>query len=147
MRPNRKKVMEMSQENEQTILLREILKWIKFAGMREVKNTLASALDTEQKRLAYHLSDGARGIVEIAKLAGIGSTSTIFDMWQTWLKFGLGESIPVKGGSRFKRSFDLEDFGIEVPRIKEVKKEEKQVAEPTLPEKTEAKPPQEGSYA
>ena len=137
----------MSEKDEQTILLREILKWIKFAGMKEVKSTLVNVLDTEQKRLIYHLSDGTCGIVEIAKLAGVGSTSTIFDIWQAWLKFGLGESIPVKGGSRFKRSFDLEDFGIEVPKIKEIKKEEKQVAESTPPEKTEAKPSQEGSYA
>jgi hypothetical protein len=134
--------MEMSQENEQTKLLREILKWIKFAGMREVKSTLVSVLDTEQKRLTYHLSDGTRGIVEIAKLAGIGSTSTVFEMWQAWLKLGLGESIPVKGGSRFKRSFDLEDFGIQVPRVKEPETEEKPIEQPTTPEKTEAKPSQ-----
>lgn len=132
----------MSEKDEQTILLREILKWIKFAGMKEVKSTLVSVLDTEQKRLIYHLSDGTRGIVEIAKLAGVGSTSTVFDMWQAWLKFGLGESIPVKGGSRFKRSFDLEDFGIQVPRVKGPEKEEKKGAESTTPEKTEAKPSQ-----
>jgi hypothetical protein len=137
-----------AQNDEQTRLLKEILKWIKFAGMKEVKNTLVSVLDNEQKRLVYHLSDGTRGIVEIAKLAGIGSTSTVFDMWQAWLKLSLGESIPVKGGSRFKRSFDLEDFGIEVPRIKEVGKEEKQAAESTTPETTEAsKPPQEEFHA
>ena len=132
----------MSQENEQTKLLREILKWIKFAGMREVKSTLVSALDTEQKRLVYHLSDGSRGTVEIAKLAGIGSNRTVADMWEVWLKLGLGESIPVKGGTRFKRSFDLEDFGIEVPRAKESEKEEKPVEQPTNTEKTETKPSQ-----
>ena len=107
-----------AQNEEQTRLLKEILKWIKFTGMREAKNTLVSVLDTEQKRLVYHLSDGTRGTVEIGDLAGIGSTRTIFEMWQAWLKLGLGESVPVKGGSRFKRSFDLEDFGIEVPQIK-----------------------------
>jgi hypothetical protein len=113
-------------ENEQTKLLREILKWIKFAGMKEVKNTLVSTLDNEQKRLAYHMSDGTHGTVEIARTAGIGSTSTIADMWTLWLKLGLGESIPVRGGSRFKRTFDLEDFGIEVPKFTPSKKKEKQ---------------------
>jgi hypothetical protein len=62
------------------------------------------------------LSDGTRGTVEIAKITNIGSTKTIFDFWQAWSKQGLGESIPVKGGSRFKRSFDLEDFGIAIPQ-------------------------------
>jgi hypothetical protein len=103
-------------ESEQTRILREILKWIRFAGIKEVKAILLSNLDTEQKKLVYHLSDGTRGTVEVAKTANVGSTKTIFDMWQAWLKQGLGESIPVKGGSRFKRSFDLEDFGIAVPQ-------------------------------
>jgi hypothetical protein len=102
-------------ESEQTKILREILKWIKFAGMKEVKTILIASLDTEQKKLAYHLSDGTRGTMEIAKMADVKSNKTIFDMWQAWLKQGLGESIPVKGGLRFKRSFDLEDFGIQIP--------------------------------
>ena len=103
------------QENEQTQLLREILKWIKFAGMKEVKSTLISVLDTDAKRFVYQKSDGTNGTVELAKLAGFGSNSKVADMWDTWLKLSLGENIPVRGGSRFKRSFDLEDFGIEVP--------------------------------
>jgi len=113
-----------NEEKEQTKILREILKWIRFAGMKEVKDTLASVLDTEQKRLVYRLSDGTRGTVKIARLAGIGSNSTVHDMWQAWLKLGFGESIPVKGGSRFRRSFDLEDFGIEVPRIRSIRKKQ-----------------------
>lgn len=104
-------------ESEQTQILREILKWVRFAGIKEVKGILSSSLDTEQKKIVYHLSDGTRGTLEVAKTANIGSTKTIFDMWQAWLKQGLGESIPVKGGSRFKRSFDLEDFGIAVPPL------------------------------
>jgi len=128
-------------------LLQEMLKWTKFAGMKEVKNTLASVMDSEQKRLVYHLSDGTRGTVEIAKLARIGSTQTVFAMWQAWLRLGLGESIPVKGGSRFKRSFDLEDFGIEVPQIKEVEKEEKQIEAPTTTEKIEVTESKEESHA
>jgi hypothetical protein len=84
--------------------------------MKEVKVILLSSLDTEQKILVYHLSDGTRGTVEVAKTASVGSTKTIFELWQTWLKQGLGESIPVRGGSRFKRSFDLDDFGIAIPQ-------------------------------
>ena len=101
---------------EQTRLLREILKWIKFAGIKEVKVVLLSSLNTEQKKIAYYLSDGTRGTLEIAKMTNIASTRTIFDLWEGWIKQGLGESIPVKGGSRFKRSFDLEDFGIAIPQ-------------------------------
>lgn len=106
------------QENEQTQLLREILKWIRFAGMKEVKNTLLNVLDTDAKKLVYQKSDGTNGTVKLAKLAGYGSNKTVADLWADWLKLSLGESIPVKGGSRFKRSFDLDDFGIGMPEIK-----------------------------
>ena len=85
-------------ESEQTQILREILKWIRFAGIKEVKAILTNSLDTDQKKIAYYLSDGTRGTVEVAKIANIGSNKTVFDMWQLWLKQGLGESIPVKGG-------------------------------------------------
>jgi hypothetical protein len=107
----------VSQENEQTQLLREILKWIKFAGMKELKSTLLSVLDTDVKKFVYQKSDGTNGSVELAKLAGIGSNKTVANMWNEWLKLSLGENIPVRGGSRFKRSFDLDDFGIGLPEL------------------------------
>lgn len=111
-----------TQDNEQTQLLREILKWIKFAGMKEVKDVLNSVLDTDQKKLVYQLSDGSKGIVEIGKVAGIASTETIFRYWKSWLKMRLGENVSVKGGNRFKRAFDLEDFGFELPSLEGEKK-------------------------
>lgn len=139
------------QNDEQTQLLREILKWVKFAGMKEVKEVLNSVLDTDQKKLVYQLSDGSKGMIEVGETAGIASTSTISKYWKTWLKLGLGENLSVKGGERFKRAFDLEDFGIEVPQVRigigesksssgqpqESSKEEKHVTESNAPEKTE----------
>jgi hypothetical protein len=106
---------KLSGEDEHIRLLREILKWIRFAGMKEAKTVLTSVLDDPQKILAYHLSDGTRGTVEIAKITGIGSTSTIARYWQTWQNQSLGENVPVRGGVRFKRSFDIEELGFIVP--------------------------------
>jgi len=105
------------QSNEQTEILREILKWTKFAGLKEVKNVLMATLDTEQKRLIYDLSDGNRGSVEIAKLAGTSDT-TVRRYWASWIRQGIVESLRVRGGERYKKSFELEDFGIEVPQLK-----------------------------
>jgi hypothetical protein len=105
------------QSNEQTEILREILKWIKFTGLKEVKNVLMATLDTEQKRLIYDLSDGNRGSVEIAKLAGTSDT-TVRRYWTLWIRQGIVESLRVRGGERYKKSFELEDFGIEVPELK-----------------------------
>ena len=105
-------------EEEQVKLLREILKWERFTGMKEVKAALESTLDTDQKKTAYQASDGSRGTREVARISGYGSKSTIERLWKIWRRLGLGETSPVQGsGERFTRSFDLEDFGIEVPEM------------------------------
>jgi len=105
------------QNNEQNELLKEILKWIKFAGMKGVKDQLEATLETDQKKIVYQLSDGSKAIADINKVTGV-STGSISGYWQKWVKLGLGEKIAVQGGDRFKRSFDLEDLGIEMPDIK-----------------------------
>jgi hypothetical protein len=115
----------MSQDEIQTELLREILKWTKFSGMKAVKEVLNSALDTPQKRIAYQLSDGNNGSVDVCKASGVASTETMTKYWKSWAKFGLGENLPVKGGKRFKRSFDLEDLAIDFPEPKLTKGEQK----------------------
>jgi len=104
-------------KDDEISILKEILKWIKFAGMKEVKTVLENELQSEQEKIAYQNSDGTKGTRDLAKLVGVGSNKTIDLMWGKWFKMGLGESIPVKGGERFKRSFDLLDFGIKVPEI------------------------------
>jgi len=102
------------QASEQTQILREILKWIKFSGAKEVKSALLAALDSEQKRLIYSLSDGYRGSLEIAEMSGT-SDRTVRRYWELWSRQGIVESLKVRGGERYKKSFELEDFGIEVP--------------------------------
>jgi len=103
------------EDNEQTKLLREILIWIKFAGMKEVKEHLKSTLKKGQHKIVYQLSDGNKTIAEIHEISGV-SVGAISGYWKKWVKLGLGEKISVMGGDRFKRSFDLEDIGIEIPQ-------------------------------
>lgn len=106
-----------NKNNEEITLLREILKWIRFSGIKEVRTVMMSALDTEQKRMIYHLSDGKIGSVEIAKTTKVGDT-TVRRYWETWARLGIVESFGVKGGLRYKKSFELEDFGFTVPQRK-----------------------------
>ena len=131
--------METTSKDDEISLLKEILKWIKFAGMKEVKNILIDILDTDEKKISYQKSDGSRGLSEVAKLAGLGSKKPVEIMWDDWLKASLGENIPVRGGNRFKRSFDLEDFGIKVPEPKaaelKVETEEKSAEQKPEPAK------------
>jgi hypothetical protein len=126
--------MENSAKDDEISLLKEILKWLKFAGMKEVKAVLTSELDSDQKKLVYQLSDGTKTNAEINKISGV-STGSISGYWKKWLKLGLGETKAVTGGDRFVRAFDLGDFGItvlqdiikksEVSKDKEVPKGEK----------------------
>jgi hypothetical protein len=108
-------------------ILREILKWTKIAGSKEVKNVLKSALDTDQKILVYHLSDGKKGSEEIGKKAGV-SHSTVFNYWTSWVRQDIVEPVKVRGGERYKKVFELEDFGFVIPEI-EVKKKAKATGE------------------
>lgn len=113
-----------TQMDELIAIMREMLKWTKFAGAKEVRNILTVALDSEQKRLIYHLSDGNNGSVKIAEEA-IVSDFTVRSYWESWSRQGIVDPIKVKGGQRFKKSFDLEDFGIAIPQpmIKKQKEE------------------------
>ena len=115
----------MSEESLKEIasILKEILKWTKFAGSNEVKKVLTDALDSDQKILLYHLSDGNKGTVAIGQEVGV-SNATVAKYWKAWARMGIVETIRVQGGERSKKVFDLEDFGINVPEI-EVKKRRK----------------------
>jgi len=105
------------QNNEQTALLKEIAKWVRFSGFKQVKEVLQTTLDDEKKIFAYHLSDGKTTSTVISQKTGINQPK-ISELWKEWLTLGLGESITASGGSRFKRSFDLKMFGMQVPEIK-----------------------------
>jgi Fic family protein len=115
-------------------LLQEMLKWIKFAGAREVRTVLMNILDTEQKRLIYHLSDGEHGSVEIGKATNV-SDNTIRRYWESWVRLGIVEPLGVRGGIRYRKSFELEDFGFTIPQVKAEKKEdvlEEKLATPSV---------------
>lgn len=100
-------------------LLEEMLKWIKFAGAREVRTVLMGVLDTDQKRLIYNLSDGELGTIEIGKISK-SSDSTVRRCWESWERLGIVEPLAVRGGIRYKKAFELQDFGFIIPQIKTV---------------------------
>jgi len=110
-------------------VIKESSKWTKFAGMKEVKPILEMQLPDESKKQIYQLSDGKKGTQEIAKTVGGISHMSIANYWKSWEKVGLGESVTAMGGKRFKRSFDLKDFGI---KVLEIKTETKQTSEPEV---------------
>ncbi len=96
-------------------VLEEILKWTKVTSIPQVKKTLESVLSSDEERRAYHHSTGDSSR-RVAELAGVGY-GTVSRWWKKWHRSGLGEMQAVQRGSRFVRSFDLEDFGIPVPPL------------------------------
>jgi hypothetical protein len=122
------------QINEQTRLLREILKWIKFVGMKEVKDILNNVLIEDTKKIVYHYSDGSRGTQDFKTIANVKSTATISRYWKEWYKLGIVEMINVKGGERAKKLFELEDFGIEIPILPTSSTQESSSLQPVINE-------------
>lgn len=72
---------------------------------------LEIVLDTENKKIVYYLSNGENNQDEIIAKGKVGAGS-ISRYWNEWEKLGIGESIPVRRGKRFKAAFNLENFGL-----------------------------------
>jgi hypothetical protein len=107
----------MSPENEeQTKILKEILKWIKIDGISKVKDILIKEMSDDKKILVYHYSDG-KSSDEIEKLLNKKVTDmSIRNWWKGWAKLGLMELHP-NYKKRYIKVFDLADFGIEIPDL------------------------------
>ena len=101
-------------EQETVQLLKEIVKWTRLQGISKAKEVLLETLKTEVEKLAYLASDG-RGSQEVAKAAGISHT-TVVNYWNKWATLGIVEALSVKGGTRFRAVFPLDEFGINVSK-------------------------------
>lgn len=110
-------------------LLEEMLKWMKVTSIPQVRKLLLDILRSDREKIAYHFSDGGRGSQEVAKFAGV-SHVTVTNWWKLWSRSGIAEMMSVMGGNRAKRTFSLEDFGVEVPESKETKPEKKETKAP-----------------
>jgi len=97
-------------------ILEEMLSWQKISSFEKVRSLLLSTLDTPEKRMVYQLSNG-RTVRDIGLACGVGA-GTVSTYWKRWFRIGLMKKVAVRGGGeRHFRAFDLEDFGIDVPRI------------------------------
>jgi len=117
----------MSKEPEITLKdihndLTELLKWIKFSGIQEIKPILESVLNTDDKKIVYQLSDG-KSKPEIAKMSQV-SADTVKSYWRNWRKVGITKSQSFSGGPRQIRLFDLEDFNLLSESVNENTKKE-----------------------
>jgi len=96
--------------------LDKILKWIRLAGMQQLRTILTQNLTNDTEMLIYELSDGERSTREVARLAGVRSNSTVAAYWKKWSKIGIVEPSPRYRG-RFQRICSLEEVGLTVPPL------------------------------
>lgn len=120
--------MTSANSNRTEELLSEILKWTKFTASDKVRSVLGATLDTPQKKLIYHLSDGSRGSVDIATTAET-SDRTVRRYWESWVRVGIMGKVQVRGGDRAKKAFELEDFGFDIPEVRETQSNPAQPSE------------------
>lgn len=107
----------MDDENlNQTKILMEILKWMKFSGMKEVRELLTNVLSTNTEKLMYELTDGENSTRDIAIKCNITHV-TVGNYWQKWKVMGILESTEKYNGKRYKKICSLNEIGIKVPEI------------------------------
>jgi hypothetical protein len=98
--------------------LRELVIRTRVTGYSTIKQTLEAALDSHEKRLVYHLTDGQRSVAEIHEITGV-NPRFISEWGQTWERIGL--AIPSRVSSirgRRQQVFDPADYGL-APQVDE----------------------------
>ena len=94
-------------------ILEEQLRWSKLAGLSQLKTILEQNVKDEKERLVYELSDGEKSIRDLEEITGV-SRSKIAILWKKWHRMGIMERSQKYEGKRMKKSFSLQDSGIEV---------------------------------
>ena len=86
-------VVAILQKNQE--ILEEIKTWSKINNVEKVKKILMRALDTTEKIIIYHLSNGTNSSYEIARKIGANDTARrkISDYWKRVGKGRTGENL------------------------------------------------------
>jgi len=99
-------------DDAQTELLREAVRWLRFQSIDKAKAAVAQFLDTDEKKVAFEMANGAT--TATAAAAKIGVTSmTIGNWWGAWFSVG----IMAERDGFYKKLFSLSDLGIAVPSM------------------------------
>jgi len=95
--------------------LHELVTWTRVMGYPAVREMLEKVLDSDEKRLVYHLTDGRRSMREIQEMTGV-NVRYVSTWGQEWERIGIVESSRVSSvKGRRQRVFNLADFGFQIP--------------------------------
>lgn len=116
----------MTENNRIIELLEEILLWTKY-DFEEIKQKMIEALDTDEKKIAYQLTDGENSTTQIASVIPV-SQVTVSNWWRNWLELGIVKQTEKFGGKRRIRLISLAEMGIPFPDIPVIGEEDEQRA-------------------
>ena len=93
-----------------------------------VRLEMLEHLNTDEKKIAYQLSDGERNSRDIAEIVGV-SHMTIRQWWNKWFELDFIEQTEKYGKGRYKRLISLSKMGIPNPDTPNVSKMTNNVGE------------------
>jgi predicted transcriptional regulator len=112
---------QLTTENQVASALEELVKWNKVTSHAEVGDILNQQVHSLVQKIVYANSDGVKTTKELSELSGMDPANISRD-WKQWTQVGIAEQVSARGGSRGRSLFLLEEFGIEVPKLKPAKK-------------------------
>jgi hypothetical protein len=96
--------------------LQELTKLIKVTSHSDIGKILVELVKSDSQKIVYSHSDGKRTTKEFFEISGM-YPADVSENWKKWARAGIAEQVAAKGGTRGKSLFNLEDFGIDVPKI------------------------------
>ena len=89
------------------------LRWQRAAVLPQVRQTIATALNTKAKREAYELHDGKATSSDIAKKVGT-SPQNLSGWTRDWRDLGIAYEVPGEGGKRIHHLASLRSLGLDL---------------------------------
>jgi hypothetical protein len=88
------------------------LRWQRAAVLPQVRQTIATTLNTKAKRQAYEMHDGNAMGTEIAK--SVGTSKQNLSGWtRDWRDLGIAYDVQGTGGSRIRHLASLRSLGLD----------------------------------
>lgn len=92
---------------------RDMLRWIRFTSIPQLKRTLETVLATDLDKRAFEMTDGVATTRAIAGALNLGKT-TVGSKWAKWTQIGIVERL---ASGQCRRICSLAEVGIEVQQL------------------------------
>jgi hypothetical protein len=89
------------------------LRWQRAAVLPQVRQTIATALNTKAKRQAYEMHDGQTKGTDISKAVGT-SKQNLSGWTRDWRDLGIAYDVRVEGCSRIRHLASLRSLGLDL---------------------------------